>query len=76
MTNYSKQDYHPENVAGDFRVNDQCIICDLCFEIAPETFRTCDDGSQSIVFCQPQTEAERELAEEALADCPVGAIER
>jgi ferredoxin len=29
----------PENVAGDFFVDDSCIDCDTCRQVAPATFR-------------------------------------
>lgn len=67
---------HNENVLGDFWVNDQCIDCGLCYEVAPKTFRIASDGSQSIVYQQPTTDKEIADAQEALECCPVEAIER
>ncbi|MDR2576903.1 MAG: ferredoxin [Puniceicoccales bacterium] len=69
-----KQDKWPENVPGEFYVDDQCIDCDLCREIAPEIFKREDNGGYSYVARQPQTNEEKELAREALESCPVGAI--
>lgn len=62
----------PENVPGDFYVDDTCIDCDACRQIAPATFR--DFGDYSIVFQQPQTDAEVRLALMSLVACPTGSI--
>jgi glyoxylase-like metal-dependent hydrolase (beta-lactamase superfamily II)/ferredoxin len=62
----------PQNMAGDFYVDDTCIDCDACRQIAPSIFR--DDGDQSIVFHQPQSEEETRLALMSLVACPTGSI--
>ena len=69
-------DLHVENVAGQFHVTDECIVCDKCFEIAPDNFRLSSDGSQSVVYRQPSNEEEEILAGEALEECPVEAIQK
>ncbi|MEO5930368.1 MAG: MBL fold metallo-hydrolase [Candidatus Kapaibacterium sp.] len=61
-----------ENVAGDFFVDDSCIDCDACRQIAPETFR--DHGDQSSVHHQPETNQEELRALMALVACPTGSI--
>ncbi|HXO98743.1 MAG TPA: ferredoxin [Chthoniobacterales bacterium] len=35
---------YPQNAAGSFYVDDQCIDCDLCRETAPATFTRNDDA--------------------------------
>jgi glyoxylase-like metal-dependent hydrolase (beta-lactamase superfamily II)/ferredoxin len=62
----------PQNVAGDFFVDDTCIDCDACRQIAPDVFR--DHGDQSSVFHQPETKEETRRSLMALAACPVGSI--
>ncbi len=62
----------PQNVAGDFFVDDTCIDCDACRQIAPATFR--DHGEQSSVYRQPETKAELQLALESLTACPTASI--
>src|SRR5438270_13148134 len=62
----------PENVAGDFYVDDSCIDCDACRQIAPETFR--DHGDQSSVGRQPSTAEEVRRALMALVACPTASI--
>ncbi len=64
----------PENVPGAFYITSECIDCDMCRETAPTVFKRNDDIGFSIAFRQPETEAERLLAEEALRGCPVEAI--
>lgn len=62
----------PENIGGDFFVDDTCIDCDACRQIAPTIFR--DHGDQSSVFHQPETEEETRLALMSLVACPTGSI--
>lgn len=64
----------PENIAGRFFVDSTCIDCDLCRTIAPTTFRRNDEVGLSIVYHQPGSPEEIELAEEAIDSCPVNAI--
>lgn len=64
----------PQNVPGRWYVDNNCIDCDLCRETAPTVFRRDDENGNSIVFHQPETEEERQLAEEAMTGCPVEAI--
>jgi glyoxylase-like metal-dependent hydrolase (beta-lactamase superfamily II)/ferredoxin len=61
-----------QNVAGDFFVDDTCIDCDACRQVAPETFR--DHGGQSSVFRQPTSPAAVRRAMMALVVCPTGSI--
>ena len=60
------------NVEGDFFVDSSCIDCDACRVFAPTVFS--DDGDQSSVFHQPETDAERLAAEKALIACPTASI--
>lgn len=64
----------PENVPGRFWVDEQCIDCDVCRDIAPATFGREDRGAHSFVRRQPATPDELAAAAEAMAECPVGAI--
>jgi len=65
---------YPQNVPGQFYVDDQCIDCDLCRETAPANFTRDDDGGHSFVHKQPENDEEVRLSEEAMAGCPVEAI--
>lgn len=61
-----------QNVAGDLYVDSSCIDCDTCRWMAPDTFSR-EDG-QSAVYHQPQTEAERLAALQAVLSCPTASI--
>jgi glyoxylase-like metal-dependent hydrolase (beta-lactamase superfamily II)/ferredoxin len=62
----------PENVPGDFYVDESCIDCDACRQIAPEVFR--DHGDQSSVYKQPEGEREVTRALMSLVACPTASI--
>jgi len=62
----------PENVEGDFFVDESCIDCDACRQIAPATFR--DHGDASSVYRQPSTDDEIKRALMALTACPTASI--
>jgi|SRR5271165_5140275 len=64
---------YPQNVAGRFYVDDQCIDCDLCRETAPANFTRDDDGGHTYVYKQPNPDEET-LCQEAMEGCPVEAI--
>jgi glyoxylase-like metal-dependent hydrolase (beta-lactamase superfamily II) len=63
----------PGNVGGDFFVDETCIDCDLCRQIAPATF-TFGDGGLSVVYRQPFRDEEYRKATMALVACPTGSI--
>jgi glyoxylase-like metal-dependent hydrolase (beta-lactamase superfamily II)/ferredoxin len=63
---------HPDNVSGDFFVDDTCIDCDLCRQIAPSVFSEASD--HSFVSHQPGSTAETHRAAMALVACPTGSI--
>jgi ferredoxin len=65
---------YPENVAGPYYVDDQCIDCDLCRETAPANYKRNDDGGHSFVYKQPESPEEEALCKEAMEGCPVEAI--
>ena len=65
---------YPENIVGNFFVDDQCIDCDLCRETAPANFTRNDDGGHSYVYKQPEAQEDIDKCMEALEGCPVEAI--
>jgi ferredoxin len=69
-----KSDKRPDNAAGKFYVDSQCIDCDLCRETAPKFFTRNDDGGYSYVFSQPSAQEDVDKCMEALEGCPVDAI--
>jgi ferredoxin len=64
----------PNNVSGRFFVDQQCIDCNLCREIAPHNFTRIDEGGYSVVYKQPVTPQEESECVEAMQGCPVEAI--
>ena len=60
------------NVPGDFYVDDSCIDCDACRQIAPNVFR--EHGDLSIVYRQPADDKEVLNALKALVACPTASI--
>ena len=70
----NKADKWPQNVAGKFFVDQQCIDCDLCRETSPANFMRNDEQGFSFVYKQPETPEEETLSKDALDNCPVEAI--
>jgi glyoxylase-like metal-dependent hydrolase (beta-lactamase superfamily II)/ferredoxin len=63
---------YPENVPGTFFVDNTCIDCDLCRQIAPAVFK--EDGDHSVVYRQPEGAEEAHRTAMALVACPTGSI--
>ncbi len=61
-----------ENVPGDFFVDDTCIDCDTCRQLAPAVFA--DAGDYSFVHAQPKNAETQRSAFRALLACPTGSI--
>jgi ferredoxin len=62
------------NAPGKYYVDHTCIDCDLCRQIAPDTFQRADDRDSSYVARQPATRAEIAAAEDAMLECPTNTI--
>jgi glyoxylase-like metal-dependent hydrolase (beta-lactamase superfamily II)/ferredoxin len=62
----------PQNIEGEFFVDNSCIDCDLCRQIAPEVFH--DIGDQSAVYHQPEGSDQVFSALKALVTCPTASI--
>jgi ferredoxin len=63
-----------DNVGGKFYVDKECILCSLCVDVAPKSFKESEFGDHDVVFCQPQTEEDLAAALDAMEQCPVNAI--
>ena len=50
------EEKYEDNVAGKYFVDEQCIDCDLCREVAPQNFKRNEDGGYSYVYKQPENE--------------------
>lgn len=64
----------PENVDGDWFVDDACIDCDLCRQLAPAVFARTDRRGQSYVHAQPVDDGAQRRAAMALVTCPTASI--
>jgi ferredoxin len=64
----------PFNAPGRYYVDDSCIDCDICRQVAPSLFVRNAAAGASYVLRQPETDDEITLAEEALAGCPTETI--
>jgi glyoxylase-like metal-dependent hydrolase (beta-lactamase superfamily II)/ferredoxin len=63
---------YPENISGDFFVDDTCIDCDLCRQIEPSVFK--ERSGHSVVYHQPKSADQTKKAAMALVTCPTGSI--
>lgn len=64
----------PENASGAFFVDDSCIDCDACRQIAPATFTRSRRLGQSIVAAQPAGADGEARALMAVVACPTASI--
>jgi glyoxylase-like metal-dependent hydrolase (beta-lactamase superfamily II)/ferredoxin len=62
-----------ENAPGDLYVDDSCIDCDTCRQIAPSVFAQ-SPRDLSYVHAQPEGDDERRRALMALVACPTASI--
>jgi ferredoxin len=63
-----------ENQPGPFFVDESCIDCDTCRQIAPATFARSDARGLSFVARQPDAADEARRARLALVACPTASI--
>ena len=68
------EDRYEDNIEGKYFVDEQCIDCDLCREVASDNFKRNEAEGYSYVYKQPVNEEEEQLCKEALEGCPVEAI--
>ena len=65
----------PNNVEGKYYVTDECDGCAYCASVAPENFDFDKSTNTYFVTKQPENAEEIEFMDEAMDDCPVGAIQ-
>ncbi len=63
----------PENTPGDYYVDNNCVFCETCIELAPDNFESKND-EYAYVQKQPETAEEEDACEEAMDSCPQDAI--
>jgi ferredoxin len=69
-----KTQKYPENSQGPFYVDNTCIDCDACRQVAPDNFQRNEEAGYTYVSKQPGNEQEAQAVQEALEGCPVEAI--
>src|ERR687888_55136 len=62
-----------ENAPGDLFVDETCIECDTCRELAPDVFGSLESG-QSFVERQPSDDPTWRRALHAVVSCPTASI--
>lgn len=64
----------PDNAAGRFYVDEQCIDCDICRDNVPSVFGRNAVGAHSYVRCQPASAETVRRCMAVMDLCPVGAV--
>lgn len=64
----------PENAPGAFFVDDSCIDCDACRQLAPAVFARSPRLGQSYVAAQPGSASAESRALMAVVACPTASI--
>jgi ferredoxin len=72
-----------DNVGGEsvidgkrvsFYCDQECILCSVCADAAPNNFKMSEEEDHDFVFKQPENAKELAQCYEAMANCPVEAI--
>ncbi|GAB2464542.1 ferredoxin [Streptomyces incanus] len=61
-------------LTGRFHVDDTCIDCQLCRDLAPENFESDPDTETHYVLKQPENEDELDQVLDAYESCPSDSI--
>lgn len=69
-----RKDRLPNNAPGKFYVDSSCTDCDLCRQIAPDTFAYDDESAMTVVVRQPENDQERMAVWDAVESCPTSSI--
>ena len=59
---------------GEFHIDDTCIDCHLCRDLAPENFDSDDELEIHVVYKQPEDEDELVAVLDAFGECPSDSI--
>lgn len=63
-----------DNAPGPVYVDDSCIICSMCTDLAPSVFRMSDAEDHDVCYRQPRSEEDWAAAREAAESCPTESI--
>ncbi len=64
----------PDNAPGKWYVDNTCIDCDACLQVAPNNFSRNEEAGYSYVSKQPENDEELQQCQEAKESCPVESI--
>ncbi len=67
-------DKYPDNAPGPYFVDQECIACDTCVQLASPFFKLTSDCDHAFVHIQPIKPVELDQCESAKKACPVNAI--
>lgn len=70
----NKNDKWHDNVPGKFYVDKDCVVCNICYDVAPAHFKMSEDGDHLFVSKQPTSDAELQTVVKAMDGCPMGAV--
>ncbi|MEN8655032.1 ferredoxin [Streptomyces sp. 21So2-11] len=59
---------------GRFHIDDTCIDCQLCRDLAPDNFESDPDNETHYVHKQPEDEGELDCVLDAYESCPSNSI--
>lgn len=65
---------YADNAPGAFYVDNTCIDCDACRQIAPNNFTRNEESGYTYCSKQPEGDEERNQCLDAMEGCPVNAI--
>ena len=63
-----------KNVQGRYYVDESCIYCELCLEIAPDNFSHDQDKGEAYISSQPTNNEQHTKVIEAIDMCPTKSI--
>ena len=63
-----------QNVPGRYYVDQNCIDCGTCYEIASCCFKQDDESNIAYVHKQPENDQEKKNCRHAMEKCPINAI--
>jgi ferredoxin len=61
-------------LGGRFHIDDTCIDCQLCRDLAPDNFASHPDDDIHYVYKQPEDDDELECVIDAYESCPSNSI--
>jgi ferredoxin len=64
----------PDNIPGRFYVDETCVDCDACRQVAPDNIALNSEAGYSYFFKQPENEAELDLCLDAVDVCPTESV--